>query len=90
MDIEILFKFFDFNPAVDNDVPIDEFRKGIFLHIMFIVNLADDFLYQVLQRYKARSTAVLVNHDGHMRFLFLEFVKQGIDVFCFRYEVCVA
>ena len=71
-------------------------EKGVFVHgldvfwphrIVFILDVADDLLQDVLQGYKARCSPVFVENDGHVLLVGLKVQKDVFDVLGFGNEI---
>ena len=60
------------------------------LVVGFIVDVADDFLQQVLHGHDAAHAAVLIHHNGHVDFLLLHVAEQRVRLHGFRHKVGLA
>ena len=69
----------------------DDFAVAAALHfggfgIVLVLNFADDLLDHVFQRHQSSRITVFVNHNRHVDFALLEFLKQRGDRLRFGHE----
>ena len=63
-DRELFLDRFDLHPGVHQDIAVREVLiQPALVHVVFVADLADDFLDQVFYRHDAHAAAVLVH--GH-------------------------
>ena len=67
-------------PAVAVTVGPDKRR---FLVIVFIVNLADNFLEYIFDREQSGDTAVFVDNDCHVVVAIAKFLEERVEAFGF-------
>ena len=61
-----------------------------FLRIVLIIDIADDFLQQVLHGDQSGSLAIFINHNGNVQFIFLHILEKVVGVDGVRHEICGA
>ena len=57
-----------------------------FLFVVFVQNVADDLLQNILHRHKACRLSVFIDDHRHLDFFLLHFPKQRIDLFLLRHK----
>jgi hypothetical protein len=84
VDTEALAQFLEVYLAAEHEraVPFVDDRLG--LDVVLIADFADNLLQQILDCHESRRAAVLVDDDGDLHLLPLEFLQQFVDAFWFR------
>ncbi len=59
-----------------------EADEALFLFVVFVVDVADDFFEDVFHGHDARRAAVFINDNRHVDFLDLELFEEVADFFC--------
>src|SRR5262245_8174103 len=67
IDVQPLTHLVDAHLAAEDETAVALVRDGLALDIVFVANLADDLLEQILDGHQASGAAVLVDHDRHLR-----------------------
>ena len=55
--------------------------------IKLIIYLPNNFFKNIFHSYKSRGTAIFIDNDGKMHFLFLEFLQQVLYQFLFMHKI---
>ncbi len=85
-NLKMVGEILDIQPAVDQDRAAVLFNEPLFFQIVFVLDVADDLLQQILDGHQPRGTAVLVDGDGHVHAPGTKLFQQLFDLFRFRNE----
>ncbi len=67
LDPGLLGEVIQVQQAIYFDLAAEQLLRLSRIHVVFVLDVADQFLDEILKRDDARRTAVLVHHDGQVR-----------------------
>ena len=76
--------------AVELEHIVAQAFEVCFRVVVFIVDVAHNFLEYILQRHNALSAAIFIYHDGEVLFAFAKILQQIVDHTRFGHEIRLA
>ena len=87
---QFLVEVVQIHTAVDQVVCIVDLFYALFFFIIFIIDIPDDFLYDVFQCYDAAETAVFIDQYGNMLLFSLQLNEECVDFLRLRNKIRLA
>ncbi len=90
LDVQMLINLIQRRPCIEQIFVFPHHLDGRLLGIVFVLDLTDDLLQQILDRHDAGRAAILIHHDRHVHVALLHLLQQLVHLLRLRDEIGIA